>query len=38
MQKGAVAGAIRRFLPTMWSFQRLGIPSRVAQLCWLPGA
>ncbi len=36
MQKGAVAAAIRRFLPTMWSFQKLGIPARVAQLCYLP--
>jgi twitching motility protein PilT len=36
MQKGAVAAAIRRFLPTMWSFQKLGIPARVAQLCFLP--
>ncbi|HOS11415.1 MAG: type IV pilus twitching motility protein PilT [Acidobacteriota bacterium] len=36
MQKGSVAAAIRRFLPSMWSFQRLGIPSRIAQLCFLP--
>jgi len=36
MQKGAVAAAIRRFLPTMWSFQKLGIPHRVTQLCYLP--
>jgi twitching motility protein PilT len=36
MQKGAVAGAFRRFLPTMWSFTQLGIPQRVAQLCYLP--
>ncbi len=36
MQKGRVAAAIRRFLPSMWSFQRLGIPSRIAQLCFLP--
>ena len=36
MQKGAVAAAIRRFLPSMWSFQKLGIPARVAQLCFLP--
>jgi len=35
-QKGAAVAAIRRFLPTMWSFQKLGIPSRVAQLCMLP--
>ncbi len=27
MQKGAVAAAIRRFLPSMWSFAKLGIPS-----------
>jgi twitching motility protein PilT len=32
MQKGAVAAAIRRFLPSMWSFKKLGIPQRVAQL------
>ncbi len=36
MQKGAVAGAFRRFLPSMWSFAQLGIPQRVAQLCYLP--
>jgi twitching motility protein PilT len=36
MQKGTVAGAIRRFLPEMWSFAKLGIPQRVAQLCYLP--
>ena len=36
MQKGAVAGAFRRFLPNMWSFAQLGIPQRVAQLCYLP--
>ena len=36
MQKGAVAGAFRRFLPSMWSFSQLGIPQRVAQLCYLP--
>jgi twitching motility protein PilT len=36
MQKGAVATAIRRFLPTMWSFQKLGIPQRIAQLCFRP--
>jgi twitching motility protein PilT len=36
MQKGALAAAIRRFLPSMWSFQKLGIPQRVAQLCYLP--
>jgi twitching motility protein PilT len=36
MQKGAVAGAFRRFLPQMWSFSQLGIPARVAQLCALP--
>ncbi len=36
MQKGGVAAAIRRFLPSMWSFQRLGIPARIAQLCYLP--
>ncbi len=36
MQKGCVAGAFRRFLPTMWSFAQLGIPQRVQQLCYLP--
>ncbi len=36
LQKGAVAGAFRRFLPNMWSFAQLGIPQRVAQLCYLP--
>jgi len=36
MQKGAVAGAFRRFLPQMWSFAQLGIPARAAQLCSLP--
>jgi twitching motility protein PilT len=36
MQKGAVAGAFRRFLPSMWSFAKLGIPQRVSQLCYLP--
>jgi twitching motility protein PilT len=36
MQKGAVAGAFRRFLPSMWSFAQLGIPQRIAQLCYLP--
>ncbi|MBN2198586.1 MAG: type IV pilus twitching motility protein PilT [Candidatus Aminicenantes bacterium] len=36
MQKGAVAGAFRRFLPQMWSFAQLGLPPRIAQLCFLP--
>jgi twitching motility protein PilT len=36
MQKGAVAAAFRRFLPIMWSFSELGIPQRLAQLCYLP--
>lgn len=36
MQKGTVSGAIRRFLPEMWSFAKLGIPQRIAQLCYLP--
>ena len=36
MQKGAVAGAFRRFLPQMWTFAQLGIPLRIAQLCYLP--
>jgi twitching motility protein PilT len=35
-QKGSVAAAFRRFLPQMWSFAQLGIPQRVAQLCYLP--
>lgn len=36
MQKGAVAAAIRRFMPSMWSFEQLGLPQRLAQLCQLP--
>lgn len=36
MQKGAVAAAFRRFHPHMWSFAKLGIPQRIAQLCYLP--
>ena len=36
MQKGAVAAAFRRFLPTMWTFSQLGLPQRLAQLCFLP--
>jgi len=36
MQKGAVAGAFRRFLPLKWSFAELGIPRRLAKLCFLP--
>jgi twitching motility protein PilT len=36
MQKGAVAAAFRRFLPTMWTFAQLGLPQRLAQLCYLP--
>jgi len=36
MQRGAVAGAFRRFLSHMWSFPKLGIPPRVGQLCFLP--
>lgn len=36
MQKGSVAGAFRRFLPTMWSFAQLGLPQRIAQLCYIP--
>lgn len=35
-QKGAVAAAFRRFLPSMWSFSQLGLPQRLAQLCFLP--
>lgn len=36
MQKGAVAIALRRFLPYEFSFTKLGIPQRLAQLCFLP--
>jgi len=36
MQKGSVAAAFRRFLPSMWSFSQLGLPQRLAQLCFLP--
>jgi len=36
MQKGSVAAAFRRFLPVMWSFSQLGIPQRLAKLCFLP--
>lgn len=36
MQKGAVAAAFRRFLPSIWSFSQLGIPPKIAQLCYLP--
>jgi len=36
MQRGAVAGAFRRFLTHMWSFPKLGIPARVAKLCFIP--
>jgi twitching motility protein PilT len=36
MQKGSVAAAFRRFLPTMWNFAQLGLPQRLAQLCFLP--
>jgi len=36
MQKGAVAGAFRRIPPDILSFDRLGIPQRVAGLCDLP--
>lgn len=36
MQKGAVGAAFRRFLPHMWSFSQLGLPQRLAQLCYLP--
>lgn len=36
MQKGAVAIAIRRFMSTNWTFEQLGLPTRLAQLCWLP--
>ena len=36
MQKSSVAAAFRRFLPVMWSFSQLGLPQRLAQLCYLP--
>ncbi len=36
MQKSAVAAAIRRFMPGMWSFDQLGLPQSLAQLCELP--
>ncbi len=36
MQKGAVAAAFRRFMPHEFSFTQLGIPQRLAQLCFLP--
>lgn len=36
LQKSAVAAAFRRFLPSMWSFSELGLPQRLAQLCYLP--
>ena len=36
MQKSAVAAAIRRFMPSMWSFEQLGLPQSLAQLCKLP--
>jgi len=34
MQKGSVAAAFRRLLPTEFSFTQLGIPQRLAQLCF----
>lgn len=36
MQRGSVAAAFRRFLPHEFSFTRLGIPQRLAQLCFIP--
>ena len=36
MQKSAVAAAIRRFMPSMWSFEQLGLPQSLGQLCRLP--
>jgi twitching motility protein PilT len=36
MQKSAVAAAIRRFMPSMWSFEQLGLPQSLAELCYLP--
>jgi len=36
MQKGSVAGAFRRFSSEEFSFPKLGIPARVAQICYAP--
>ncbi len=36
MQRGAVAAAFRRFLSQNWSFAQLGLPQKIAQLCYLP--
>ncbi|MCG2814968.1 MAG: type IV pilus twitching motility protein PilT [Candidatus Aminicenantes bacterium] len=36
MQKGSVAAAFRRFLPTELGFAELGVPARIAQLCSIP--
>ena len=36
MQKGAVAIAIRRFMSSNWTFEQLGLPARLGQLCYLP--
>lgn len=36
MQKGAVAGVFRKLLTEMLSFPQLGIPTRIAELCYLP--
>lgn len=36
MQRGAVAAAFRRFHESEFSFTQLGIPQRLAQLCYLP--
>ncbi len=36
MQKGAVAGAFRRLPPSNWNFAELGLPQRLAKLCYIP--
>jgi len=36
MQKGAVAAAFRRFPLNILNFSQLGIPPKIAQLCYLP--
>jgi twitching motility protein PilT len=36
MQRGSVAGAFRRFSSAEFSFAKLGIPARVAQICNAP--
>ncbi len=36
MQKSSVAAAIRRFMPSMWTFEQLGLPQSLAELCNMP--